>query len=86
MLKLHKTPSLKTQIGCCFIINGQEFIYEGSYKEEYTGTTCGLCDKPIKSKVHLFNSVDGYNDGTYESQYVGSDCVKRIVQLGYGSK
>lgn len=74
---------MKNQIGCCFNIDGQEFIYEGMYTEEYTGTICNHCGKPIKNKVHLFNSVAGYNKGSYESRYYGSDCVKTIIQAGY---
>lgn len=74
---------MKSQVGCCFYIEGQEFIYEGLFEEEYTGMTCNKCNKPIKGKVHVFNSADGYNNGSYESRFYGNTCAKSIIQAGY---
>lgn len=74
---------LKKQVGCCFLIDGEEYIYEGSFKEDISGTECSCCQKRITSNVHVFNSLYGYDEDNYESRFYGSDCVRKIIQTGY---
>ena len=72
---------MKKQIGCCFNIEGREYIYEGLTNG--TGHECNRCGLELKAKAHLFNSVDGYNEGSYESIFYGSECVKTVIQGGF---
>jgi len=73
----------KDQIGCCFNIDGQEWIYEGIQDNSNGAYACNNCGKELKGKYHLFNSVEGYNEGNYESMAYGIECIKSIIQLGY---
>lgn len=75
---------MKSKIGLCFYINGEEYIYEGTLIEKTNAYQCSCCGRTIKGeKIHLFNSSEGYNDGSYESQFYGSVCVKEIIKAGY---
>lgn len=74
---------MKKQIGCCFIIDGQEFIYEGSYPSKNSKVTCNICGKPIKGKMHIFFSSDGYHDATHTIKSYNAKCVRSIIQAGY---
>lgn len=74
---------MKKQIGCCFVVDGHEFIYEGSYPRSSSVFICNLCSKPINGRIHVFFSSSGYHDGSHTTQYYSGTCVKVIIQAGY---
>lgn len=74
------------QIGCDFVIDNEHYIYEGVFKSEATGEyNCNGCKREIKKGewYYLFNSIEGYNEGTFESRIFGTSCINNIIQLGY---
>jgi hypothetical protein len=78
-----KKMNYKNQIGCCFIIDNEEFIYEGLFEKSAGAYICNNCRRELKGRYHLFNSLKGYQEGKYESRVYGTECIKKIIQAGY---